>query len=123
MGLELLLGVPKCAWLSKRRVLRGFEPPPGKTHNLNRFMLVCCMFVFEKSVFSSGFGHVWFFESCFADQGSETSYFTRFGAPLEKCKSKEGFGSGGSARWWSNKNTCFLEAFGVLEVIVRAKVI
>ena len=56
---------------------------------------------------SLGFGHVWFFESCFADQGSETSYFTRFGAPLEKCKSKEGFGSGGSARWQSKKAHVF----------------
>ena len=67
-------------------------------------MLDGCGSLFLTSVFL----RLWacsIFKACFGNYGSEALYFTRFGAPLEKCKSKEGFRSGGGACWLTRKHT------------------
>ena len=56
-------------------------------------------------MFSRCFRHARFLKVLFVDHGSETHYFDGFGASRNKCKSKEGIGSGSAACCWSKKNT------------------
>ena len=102
-----------CFWCS----LALFGPIASETFFFTRFwgtletplldealyLNVKCLFC-EKHVFSR-FWACWASKTLFIDQGSETSYFNRFGASRKKCKSKEGIGSGSAACCLSKKHT------------------